>query len=310
MDEPVHSIQVVAERTGLSAHVIRAWERRYGAVNPQRKDSGRRLYSENEVARLELLQRLTEAGHGIGNVARLPQERLEALLAAGSGPMPGSPIAPEGAIGVKSDDLLAEALKAVGAMDEGALEAVLDRGELALGAQGVLRRLIAPLAREIGRSWREGEITAAHEHFATAVIRLALAKATKPFAASPTAPVIVVATPAGQIHELGALLAGAAAANLGWRVVYLGASLGAAEIAGAARQREARAVALSVIYPEDDAGLVAELARLRELMPDIPIVAGGRAVKAYLDAFEHIRAHVAYDIGEFGEILDALRRKP
>ena len=78
---------------------------------------------------------------------------------------------------------------------------------------------------------------------------------------------LVVATPAGQIHELGALLVGAAAANLGWHVTYLGASLPAAEIAGAARQNRARAVALSLVYPEDDPRLEGELTRLRESLP-------------------------------------------
>src|SRR3954453_16918076 len=78
---------------------------------------------------------------------------------------------------------------------------------------------------------------------------------------------LVVATPNGQLHELGALLASAAASNLGWLVTYLGASLPAAEIAGAARQNQARAVALSLVYPEDDQKLEGELFRLRESLP-------------------------------------------
>ena len=304
MDEPIYSIQAAAEKTGLSAHVIRVWERRYGAVTPQRTESGRRLYSEGEVARLDLLRRLTLDGHGIGHVARLPQETLQSLMAAGSVPR-----VPAEAQTAPEEGWLADALKAVRALDEMALDAVFERGELALGAQGVLRRLIAPLAKEIGERWRDGDITAAHEHFATAVIRLVLGRLAKPFAASLTAPVIVVATPAGQIHELGALLAAASAANLGWRVVYLGASLGAAEIAGAARLRGARAVALSVVYPEDDAALAEELARLRELLPDIPIIVGGRAAPGYRGLFDGIRARMAGDLGELGDILDGLRRQ-
>ena len=103
----------------------------------------------------------------------------------------------------------------------------------------MLQRVIAPLAQTIGELWRDGSITAAHEHFASAVIRISLGHAAKPFAGVEGAPVLVVATPSGQLHELGALLVGAAASNFGWHVTYMGASLPAGEIAGAARQNRA-----------------------------------------------------------------------
>ena len=105
--------------------------------------------------------------------------------------------------------------------------------------------MVAPLAQSIGDLWRDGTITAAHEHFASAVIRIFLGHSAKPFAGTEGAPVLVVATPAGQVHELGALLVCAAAANIGWQVTYLGSSLPAEEIAGAARQNRARAVRFS-----------------------------------------------------------------
>ena len=173
----------------------------------------------------------------------------------------------------------------------------------------MLQRVIAPLAQTIGQLWRDGVITAAHEHFASAVIRILLGHAAKPFAGSDSAPGIVVATPAGQIHELGALLVGAAAANLGWHVTYLGASLPAAEIAGAARQNHARAVALSLVYPEDDARLESELTRLRELLPaDVVVLAGGRAMPAYREVLEAIGATQMHDLTHFCVTLDDLRK--
>ena len=178
-----------------------------------------------------------------------------------------------------------------------------------LGAQGLLQRLIAPLAQEIGEMWRDGTITAAHEHFASAVIRVFLGHAAKPFAEEENAPVLLVATPIGQLHELGALLVGAAAANLGWRVTYLGASLPAAEIAGAARQNRASAVALSLVYPEDDPRLEGELARLRELLPaETVVLAGGRAMPAYGEALKKISALQIKDLPHLGSVLDDLRK--
>ena len=108
---------------------------------------------------------------------------------------------------------------------------------------------------------------------------------------------------------LGALLAGAAAANLGWHVTYLGASLPAAEVAGAARQQRARAVALSLVYPEDDARLEGELLRLRELLPfEITLLAGGRALPAYRETLDKIGALPVKDLAHFSSTLDDLRK--
>jgi len=197
----------------------------------------------------------------------------------------------------------------VKSLDARALEETLKRAATDLGGQGLLQRVVAPLAQTIGDLWRDGTITAAHEHFASAAIRVFLGQAAKPFGGTESAPVLVVATPAGQIHELGALLVGAAAANLGWHVTYLGASLPAAEIAGAARQNRARAVALSLVYPEDDPRLEEELARLRELLPpETILLAGGRAMPAYRDALEKAGALQIKDLPHLCSILDDLRK--
>jgi methanogenic corrinoid protein MtbC1 len=169
--------------------------------------------------------------------------------------------------------------------------------------------VIAPLTQTLGDRWRVGQITAAHEHFATGHIRAFLANLAKPFGSSAAAPVLIVATPSGQWHELGALLAGAMAANLGWNVTGLGASLPAAEIAGSAQQKRARAVALSVVYPEDDPDLPGELMRLRELLPpEMALLVGGRAMPAYREVLERLGAVLTGDLAELGLALDRLRQ--
>ena len=195
------------------------------------------------------------------------------------------------------------------ALDACALEQVLKRAWMDLGAQGLLMRMVAPLAQAIGDLWREGSITAAHEHFASSVIRTFLGHAAKPFAEMTNAPVLLVATPAGQNHELGALLVAAAAASIGWRVTYLGANLPAAEIAGAARRSDAHAVALSLVYPEDDPQLSEDLVRLRELLPPkLPLLVGGRAMPAYREALNQIGAVQMNDLSSLLEGLDSLRK--
>ncbi len=307
MAEAHYAIKAVSKRTGLTAHVIRIWEKRYGAVEPDRTATNRRLYSEQQIERLCLLRAITQSGHTIGPVAKLPTEKLRELAAAAYKP---------GSLQISADvtpqsSLLNECVAAVKALDARALEESLKRGLTELGTQGMLQRLIAPLAQTIGDLWREGFITAAHEHFASAVIRIFLGHVARPFAAAENAPVLVVTTPSGQLHELGALLAGAAASNLGWRVTYLGASLPAAEIAGAARQNRARAVALSLVYPEDDPRIEGELTQLRELLPrDVALLAGGRAAQAYRKTLDDIGALQITDLAHLCVALDDLRKAP
>ncbi len=308
MAEAHQAIKLVARRTGLSAHVIRIWEKRYGAVEPERTETNRRLYSDEQIERLSLLREVTRAGHSIGHVAKLPTATLRKLAAESSGAHGHA--APRALAGAPSPpNFLDECLAAMRTLDGRALEDALKRAETALGALGLLHGVVAPLAQAIGDLWREGRITAAHEHFASAVLRLFLGQAARPFAGAENAPAMVVATPAGQLHELGALLVAAAAANLGWHVTYLGASLPAAEIAGAARQNRARAVALSLVYPEDDPRVEGELTRLRDLLPpEVTLLVGGRAMPAYREALEKIGAVQTTDLANLFSILDDLRK--
>lgn len=306
-----HSIQSVAQRTGLSPHVIRVWEKRYGAVKPSRTATNRRRYSDGEVARLNLLRRATEAGHSIGAIAGLDDGTLGALAAENVVVAAGS-MGTSASIPSKSAvDFTTRCLDAAKALDSRAFEDALQRGAVALGNRGLLEHVIAPVAEAIGRLWRDGTITAAHEHFASAAIRAFLTHASRSFALPANAPHVVVATPAGQLHELGAIMVAAAASDLGWRVIYLGTSLPAAEIAGSAVQGGARAVVLSIVYPGDDEYLPEELERLRRYLPsEVEIIVGGRASAAYGDSIRRIGALHPPDLKAFCDQLDLLRALP
>lgn len=261
MTEPNQGIKAVTLRTGLTAHVIRIWEKRYGAVKPVRTGTNRRLYSGEQIERLSLLRDVTKSGHSIGNVANMPTEQLRELLKESRA---SNRKAPRKKSTITTPEAyFDECITAVKELDSHSLEETLKEAMLELGTQNLLQRVIAPLMHAIGELWSVGTLTAAHEHFASAIIRVFLGHAAKQFTANNNAPVIVIATPTGQIHEMGALLVGAAAANLGWHVTYLGASLPAAQIAGAARQKKARVVALSLVYPSYDPQIVDELKCLR-----------------------------------------------
>ena len=115
-----------------------------------------------------------------------------------------------------------------------------------------------------------------------------MSEATAP---QPGSPVVLVATPANQLHELGAMLAATTASGNGWRVVYLGANLPAEELARAARHVKAEAVALSIVFPTDDPAIPEELRRLRAALgPQIGIVVGGSGAQAYREVIREIGA--------------------
>jgi len=304
MIDGVYSIKAAAKRTGLTSHVIRVWEKRYAAVRPSRTPTNRRLYSDADVERLELLRDATIAGHSIGRVAQLSNEELSRLRGTAQVTPPAVPHRAD-----KAYEVIEGALKAVSGQDSHMLEQELGRAVLKLGTHGLLERVVGPLAQRIGDLWRDGTLTAAHEHMATAVIKNFLAKNSRPYAPDGTAPVLVVGTPPGQLHELGAVMAASGAGDLGWRVVYLGTSLPAAEIAGAAVRQSARAVALSIVYPEDDPAMAGELASLRSyLPPDTAVIVGGRAAEAYDTTLKMIGAHRVETLKEFYKLLETLRR--
>ena len=309
--QPRHPIQVVSRATGLSPDVLRAWERRYHAVDPGRTPGAHRLYSDSDIARLTLIRKALAAGRRIGFVARLPLEELEVLVAQDEAhPLPG-PLAPRRPVPPGADgSLLSRCFAAVERMDGPALERALTGASVTLTTPQMLEELLVPLLQEIGAGWRSGRIGIRHEHLATAAIRAWLVGARQAQAPAAHAPVLVVATPGGQVHELGALMAALVAETAGWRVVYLGVDLPAEEIAAAARQESARAVALSLIYPPDDPRLPHELRRLRRLLPGgIALFVGGDAAAAYAGVLREIDARIVGSISELREALDTLRRR-
>lgn len=328
----LYPIKAVARRTGLTQDVLRAWERRYEAIVPARSQGDRRMYSPADIERLTLLRRLTELGRAIGQIARCPIEELRRMLqedeanpppprssrsgasitAPGNGARASLPTGRSvNCTGHAAQLHIDACLEAVLALDSVQLFACLDRAYLSMGRIAVLDQILLPLLRDIGERWHEGSMRVMHEHFASSVIRTLMESFSIGSDAVEGAPLLLATTPAGQIHEMGALFTVASAAADGWRTLYLGPSMAAEEIAAAARQRNARAVALSLIYPSDDARVGKEMLRLRKMLPaDVSIVVGGAAAPAYRDPLETIGAICPANLKEFRSALALLRTFP
>ncbi len=302
------SIKVVAQRTGLSVHAIRVWEKRYNVVSPMRTESNRRLYSEDDIVLLELLYKATQSGYNIGSIADMDIDSLKEMLGDDKRSIMAERSQPQTAYATNSADLyLDDGIAAIINFDSNALERILLRSSIDLTQPALLQDFIIPMLQKIGELWHDGSIRIMHEHLATSVVGPFLSNLRNTYRPVLNAPSIVIATPLGQMHDLGALTIAVVAASEGWRVIYLGSNLPAEEIAAAAFKEDSKSIALSIIYPFDDPLLKQELSKLRSLLdPNISLILGGRGAVTYNDIFDQIGAISVSTIHEFKDILSTL----
>jgi len=266
----LHPIQVVTRRTGISADVLRVWEKRYAVVTPLRSANGRRLYTDADIDRLRLLVEVTRTGRTIGQVAALDNAALVARLADEERPArtqhgeqaESAPPAPPAAA-----DLLDACTAAIERFDAVALDLLLRRAIVALSADDFLDAIVVPLVEHLRQHTRDGSLRRPHRHLAHAVLRRVLdhvvATATAPLASRE----LVVASLAGHAQELDALVVAAVAAADGWRVTYVGPGVSPDDIVELLQHVGARVLAVSVAAMTGDRLLSRELRRLRTLVP-------------------------------------------
>lgn len=303
-------MRVVTRRTGLTAELLRVWERRYRIVTPGRTQTGRRLYSDAEIERLRLLYRATLAGRSIGLVAKLSTPALVALLRQDGEADRARDDTPTTPNATPAREFLDDCLSAAERLDAASLEAVLRRAVVALPASEFLDAIAAALIDQVETRSRDGTLRPVHGHLTTAVVRRVLDRVTEASSTPGATPGLLVATPAGQLHELGAMLVAAAAAAEGWSVSYLGANVQAEDIAEAATAIGVRAVVLSLVDPPNDRALRHELRRLRSLLPKaVTLLAGGAAAAAYAESLDEIGAERLADLEALRVRLRAMGQK-
>ena len=195
----------LSRRTGVRAETIRAWERRYGLIEPARSAGGFRLYSPADEERLHAMRALIAEGVAAA----------EAATQARSG---GGAAVPS----VRSPDAEADRLRAaLEAYDEEAANAVLDRALSAFSLDVFTGAVVLPAMAEIGNRWAGGEASVAQEHFATSVVRGRLLAISRGWG-SGRGPLALLACPPGEQHDIGLIAFGLSLRNRGWRIVYLG----------------------------------------------------------------------------------------
>jgi len=304
-----YPIKVVSQMTGLSVHVIRAWEKRYNVVEPDRTDTNRRLYSEEDIEKLRLLNDASHLGHNIGSLASLSLSELKNLLAKEKSSIPEIKIELKSPGSANTaEEILKDCMESIINYDAKKLESILLNASAKLTQPVLIEEIIIPLVYKIGDMWHGGEIRVANEHLASSVIRSFLFNLLESYPPNESAPVLISATPRGQEHELGALIASVVAASSGWKVVYLGSNLPAEEIGSVVLYLNAKVVAISLVYPSDDPSLPKELKKLKQILTSgVSIIAGGRAADGYLNVLDEISACVVKNTKQLRLELDAIR---
>src|SRR3569833_2353636 len=205
-EPPLVRIGELGRRLGVSPHVLRAWERRYGLLRPARSSGGYRLYSEADEHRVRVMQ--THLARGLSAA-----EAAQAALRETAGPP--ARVLPSPAHGTLA--------RALARFDEPSAQAILDRLLGDFTPEAVLRDVLLPYLHELGECWVRGEVTVAQEHFASNLLRARIAALGRGWGRG-RGPYALLACAPGELHDLPLLAFGVVLYRNGWRVGYLGAA--------------------------------------------------------------------------------------
>jgi DNA-binding transcriptional MerR regulator len=225
----------VSRRTGVSAELLRAWERRYGLLHPTRTGGGFRLYSPADERRVSLMRSHLQQGLSAAEAARL------ALTEADGG--------------TREDDdpvlrrRAQELRQALDDFDEGAAQGALDGALAELSTETVLTELVLPYLHELGERWASGEASVGQEHFASQLIRGRLLGLARGWGRG-AGPRALLACAPGEQHDLGLIAFGVALRARGWRITYLGQDTPLETLAESARSLGPLAIVISSVSPD------------------------------------------------------------
>jgi len=272
-----YSIKAVALATGLSVETLRAWERRYRIVEPQRTSSGHRVYTSRDVARLRVLRETTDRGHAIGKIAHLSDAELGCLLTDRHEDHPNQ--APAVA-------LSARILAAIERYDMDECDQALAMAFALLPIADVVSEVLSPVLREVGDRWHRGVFTVGQERLISSSVRRQISSLLNTYNNMAKGAPVVFATVSGEPHELGILMFALLAASRKVRACYLGADLPPEEISNFATRVGAAAVAVSLVLADNLDSSLEKLSILRGGLPDSTEIWIGGAASFYVDTVQ------------------------
>jgi DNA-binding transcriptional MerR regulator len=249
----------LTKRTGVSPELLRAWEQRYGLLQPTRTPGGFRLYSTGDEARVQRMQRLVSGGLAAAQAAR--------LVLSGGEPEPRT----DSGSATTLEEAAANLSAALDRLDEQAANSALDRLFSAYTVETVLQEVVLPYLHRLGERWEAGEVSVAQEHFASNLLRGRLLGLAQGWGQG-QGPLAILACVPGEQHELGLLAFGVALRRRGWRITYLGTDSPIGAVADIARSLAPAVVVLLSINPDN---FLDHAREIRELANQVPVMIAG-----------------------------------
>lgn len=272
-DKALYSISSVSSMTGVNPVTLRAWERRYGLIEPTRTESGHRLYSGADVERIKRVLQLLDEGVSISRAREALRQ------AADQKPAPAvEELAPW-------RGFQQGMLQAVSDFNEAQLEHIYNECISLYPVEIVTRQLLLPLLTLLGERWAASETGIAEEHFFSVFMRNKLGARFHHRNTRNTGPVLVAACLPGEQHEFGLLLFALAAHARGYRIILLGTDMPLPPLVNVARRTSSEGVILSGSVVLDPAKLQTELTALCR-QTRVPVLVGGHSSSRYRQQIE------------------------
>ena len=306
MSETKHPIQIVSRRTGLSADVIRAWERRYKAVKPSRSSNGRRLYSDNDVKKLMLLQRIISGGRRIGDIAKLNVKNLEDLVESDeSATVIKSSLANRPSTGSVMESFDG-CIEAIGELDANKLINSFEVAYQELGPVFLLEDLFAPLVQHVRDECKLGTFRQSQEKFVVELMQSFLLMNSTKSNKSLNNKILII-SPISHNDNLSMLRLSLVCDDSDWMPVYIGTSISADEILFSYEQGRCDLLMVVIDPNGSQQFLPNELRKIRSLIKDDEILIFGETTSSYQDVIKETGFTAINNIGELRLTLDRLK---
>ncbi len=230
------NIQIASQLSGVASATIRAWEKRYNAVVPERAENKHRLYSEKDIEKLALLYKLTELGQSIGKIAHLELEELKEIYSTLlHRPYDERHVVTPHHDKVDFEKILTSLHLALEAYKVDIISHEIDKAKNLVTPRDLCLSILIPLFQEIGKKVLRGELSIAQEHTLSAIVSSHVGQMIGHHYQKTQAlnDVILITTPEGEMHQIGILGAALLCVHYSVKFYYLGASLPAVSLAEA-----------------------------------------------------------------------------
>ncbi len=258
----VYSIKDLEKLSGIKAHTIRIWEKRYNLIEPHRTNTNIRYYTDEDLKKILNVAVLNRHGIKISNIARLNELELKEEIFRVSRTD-------------QSDDALVDSLViSMIDMDEHKLESLIQKSISKLGFRDTVINVLYPFLSKVGILWQSGDVYPAQEHFVTNLIRQKIISATDNLVHSfnPKAKKFLLLLPEGEWHEIGLLVAQYLFKEASHEVFYLGQSVPYSDVLATGSAKQFDYIVVSSTSTQPDFDFVVYLKDLGGAFPDKKIL--------------------------------------